>query len=306
MKSRQAANGVSAFDRSRSAEQGLTFVSAERYFAEQGLPFSDAEKAALLLVDADGAYTNAALLLSDQSKFGVQCTVCEGRAAARSGARMVFSGSLLQQFHEAFEFINTNCALFDRRRLAKGNLGYFPDALRELLLNAIVHRDYEEAGSTLVSIYDGYVEFVSPGGLVKGVSMKDVTSGGAAHIRNAVVANVFARVQLIGNTGVGIRRIMENYAGCLKEPVFHQAPASFSAMLPKMIGGAMPMRGHGSLKEELVLKAIASKGSITRVEVEAMLKSSRNTAITLLDGLMDEGKIVKIGTARTVRYILPQ
>ena len=250
-------------------------------------------------------FTNAAFLISDQCGYETQCAVF-GEKIGRGGIRKTYGGSLLQQYNDVYEYAIMKSEAFERQRNSRIRDGAFPDALREFILNAIVHRDYNDAGRIQINIYDGRVDITSPGGLVKGATMRDVLNGAASMRRNEVLAGVFGRLGFFSGTGGSIRRFISDYSGCLIEPVFRKTPSSFSVSLPRMIGGAMPLRGNLHFKEEMVLKAIAHKGSITRAEVEEILKSSRNTAITLLDGLIDEGKIVKIGTVRTVRYILPQ
>ena len=253
-------------------------------------------------------YTNAALLVSDQCGNEIQCTVFREKDEPRSGFRKKFTGSILKQYAESLQYANANSAAFDKRRRAHGNPDGFIGALNDFLLNAIIHREYPSDSRIQINVYDGRVDVISPGGLAKGVTIKDILSGEAEFrgARNKVLAGVFERLGLYSGGGNAIRRIMSEYSDCLVSPVFRHTQTSFTASLPKMIGGISPMRGHSRLKEELILKTIAQKGSITRMDVEQILKSSRNTAITLLDGLIDEGKIVKIGSARSVRYILPQ
>ena len=62
---------------------------------------------------------------------------------------------------------------------------YPEEALREALLNAVVHRDYDYSGSIIINIYDDRMEFISLGGLVKGLTLLDI-KGGVSQPRNAV------------------------------------------------------------------------------------------------------------------------
>ncbi|MDR2616046.1 MAG: AAA family ATPase, partial [Oscillospiraceae bacterium] len=97
---------------------------------------------------------------------------------------------------------------------------------------------------------------------------------------------------------------MESYENCLRQPVFRPNPASFIVTLPKIINNPAP--GESGLSpEESVLRLIAAKGSVTRSDVEALLNSSKNPTIALLNKLADEGMVVKTGAARAVRYTLP-
>ena len=96
------------------------------------------------------------------------------------------------------------------------NLDYPEAALREALLNAVVHRDYDYSGSIIINIYDDRMEFISLGGLVKGLTLQDI-QGGASQPRNMVIANIFYRLDLIKSYGTGIQKIMES---CFRRKYF--------------------------------------------------------------------------------------
>ena len=83
---------------------------------------------------------------------------------------------------------------------------YPPAALREALLNAIVHRDYAYSASTLISVYRDRMEIVSVGGLIPGFHLNDVTSG-LSICRNPKLANVFYRLSLIEAYGTGLQTL---------------------------------------------------------------------------------------------------
>ena len=222
-----------AFDTMRSMNQELRFDYAEGYFQSRNLSFDAAHKRTLRLVDEDGYYNNAALLLSDQCGHIIRCAVYEGTGKTAFKTRREFSGSILRQLDEAYEFLDLNNGVrSDFEGLRRVDYFDYPKpALREALLNAVVHRDYDYSGSILINIYDDRMEFISLGGLVKGLTLADIL-GGVSQPRNMLIANVFYRLQLIESYGTGIQKIMESYAGSGKQPVFAPAPASFVVTLP--------------------------------------------------------------------------
>ena len=81
---------------------------------------------------------------------------------------------------------------------------YPEDALRESLLNSIVHRDYSFSGSNLVNIYEDRIEFVSLGGLVSGLELESIFLG-VSQSRNPNLAAVFYRMRLIESASVKIQ-----------------------------------------------------------------------------------------------------
>ncbi len=294
-----------AFDKARSVNQELTFSYAEKTFQECRVAFDDAHKRTLGLLDADGYYTNAALLLSDQCGHIIRCAVYEGTGKTKFKARKEFSGSILKQMDDAFSFLSLNNNLrsaFEGLRRIDYN-DYPEEALREALLNAVVHRDYDYSGSIIINIYDDRIEFISLGGLVKGLTLLDI-KGGVSQPRNAVIANVFYRLTLIESYGTGIQKMMESYAGSGAEPVFSPAPASFVVTLPNRNAVENAAFDPGLSREEQVLHLMEKQGAVTRKDVERLLGCSSFPANKVLSALLEQGRILKTGAARGTKYVL--
>ncbi len=292
-----------AFDKARSVNQELTFSYAGKAFEERHTAFGDAHKRTLGLIDGDGYYTNAALLLSDQCGHIIRCAVYEGTGKSKFKTRKEFSGSILKQIDNTFSFLSLNNNLrstFDGLRRID-HADYPEEALREALLNAVVHRDYDYSGSIIINIYDDRMEFISLGGLVKGLTLEDI-KGGVSQPRNAVIANVFYRLELIESYGTGIQKMLESYAGSGVEPKFAPAPASFVVTLPNR--NAVAIVDVSLSREEQILQLLSQEGSVTRKDVERLLGCSSFPANKALTALLEQGKIVKTGAARGTRYVL--
>ena len=180
---------------------------------------------------------------------------------------------------------------------------YPEEALREALLNAVVHRDYDYSGSIIINIYDDRMEFISLGGLVKGLTLEDI-KGGVSQPRNTVIANVFYRLELIESYGTGIQRMLESYAGSGFEPEFAPAPASFVVMLPNRNAVKSHVDDLDLSREEKVLRLLTERSSISRKDVEQLLGCSSFPANQVLKLLLEQGRIVRTGAARGTKYIL--
>jgi len=298
-------SGSACYDQSRSPQQELTFAYAEDYFKKSRMDFSDSKKRSLGLIDEDGYYTNTALLLSDQCVHSIKCAVYEGVGKTKFKLRKEFYGSILKQMDEAYAFLdlnnNLNSALDGLRRVD------YPDypkyALREALMNTIVHRDYDYTGSTIINIFDNRIEFVSLGGLVKGITMDDIL-GGVSQPRNTVLAALFYRLELIEAYGTGIQRIIESYEPFLQSPIFRPAPASFVVILPKIDYSVITLDNDSFSDEDVVLDFLSKNDHVTRKDVELMLGKQKFAVLPILNKLLDSGKIVKEGSARAVKYRL--
>ena len=128
------------FDKSRCANQDLTFAYAENYFSENNVSFTDANQRTLGLIDADGYYSNAALLLSDQCPYSIKCAVYDGKGKTGFRSRREFFGCVLKQAAEVHEYVhlsnNLNSTFNGLKRVDHPD---YPDyALREALLKGIV------------------------------------------------------------------------------------------------------------------------------------------------------------------------
>lgn len=293
------------FDKMRSINQELTFDYAEKTFQTSQVAFDAVHKRTLGLIDVDGYYTNAALLLSDQCGHIIRCAVYEGTGKNKFKTRKEFSGSILKQMDDAYSFLSLNNnlrATFDGLRRID-HADYPEEAMREALVNAVVHRDYDYSGSIIINIYDDRMEFISLGGLVKGLTLADI-KGGVSQPRNAVIANVFYRLELIESYGTGIQKILESYAGCGIEPKFAPAPASFVVTLPNRNTAETTASDPGLSREENILRLMAKQGAVTRKDVEQLLGCSSFPANKALAALVEQGKIMKTGAARGTKYVL--
>lgn len=157
------------------------------------------------LITQDGVYTNLGLLLSDQCVHTIKAAVFQGTNQNEFKDRKEFAGSLFQQMDEVYDFIdfrNQTHSTFEKLyRIDRRD--YTETAVREALLNLLVHREYSFRASSFISLYTDRLEFTSIGGLVSGVTLKDVTMG-ISVCRNMKLANVFYRLELIEAHGTGL------------------------------------------------------------------------------------------------------
>jgi len=294
------------YEEVRSLNQELTFSTTKKFFEAKNVPFGLNQQKTLRLQTTDGVYTNLGLLLSDQSIHTVKLAVFEGIEKEVFKDRREFSGSLLGQLEEVYAFLdmhNYNHAKVNGL-YREEQQNYPKDALREALLNALVHRDYSFSSSILISIFDDRVEFVSIGGLPKGVSLDDILLGISVP-RNENLANVFYRLQLIEAYGTGIPKIMRNYADCTRKPELQATGNAFKITLPNKNANTHKTNGNkASLteNEEKILALLDKRGEIIRKDVETALKISQAMAVRLLRGLLDKGVIRTIGGGKKTRY----
>ncbi|MBE6984994.1 MAG: AAA family ATPase [Ruminococcaceae bacterium] len=296
------------YEDARSINQQLTFRKAEDYFAKRELPFGDQQKRTLNIIGADGTFTNLGMLLSDQCIHTIKLAVFDGSKKCVFRDRKELSGSLLAQMEDAYTYIDQ----FNRTRAEFEGLDridkrdYPTEALREALLNAITHRDYSFGGSTLISIFDDRIEFVTIGGLVRGLTYNDIMLGVSA-LRNQKLANVFYRLKLIEAYGTGILKINESYSECAIKPQFEVSDNAFKITLPNTNYAGkrkeFPIKVKGKAdRKESILQLAKKQGYITRKDVEAELSVSQATAILILRDMVETGLLTKEKNGKQVNY----
>ena len=292
-----------SYENMRSLNQELTFEAAKKEFAAREVTFSGVQYKTLKLVNEEGIYTNLALLLSDQCVHTIKAAVFEGTEKAVFKDRREFSGSLLKQLSDVYEYISQ----YNRIRAEFSGLhrierrDYPEEALREALLNALVHRDYAYSAGTLLSIFDDRIEFVSIGGLVKGISMEDILLG-VSVTRNEKLANVFYRLGLIEAYGIGVPKIIKSYEDFPVKPKFEASDNAFKITLPNKNTGVE----EKSLSEQeyTVVGLAKKKTEITRKDVEKLLNVSQTMSGRILKHLVNGGILEAVGNGKNTRYTL--
>lgn len=289
-----------SFESMRSLEQNLSFQAAESQFSKRNIPFNAAKMQTMGMVSQDGIYTNVALLLSDQCPSTVKAATFSGSDQAVFQDRREFTGSLFQQMENLYAYLdlhNQTKATFEGL-YRKDTRDYPEEALRETLMNSLVHRDYSFHASTLVSIYDDRIEFVSVGGLPTGITLDDILLG-LSVCRNPKLAAIFYRLQLIEAYGTGMPKIMRAYAGSGLEPKIEVTNNAFKITLPNRNADRI---GNSSSSEQKVMNLITKKDSVTRRDVEQLLNVSQTTANRILKHMAAQGLVYQDGNGRNTAY----
>ena len=295
-----------SFESMRSLEQNLSFEAAKKQFEKQNIPFDTAKMQTLGMISADGIYSNVALLLSDQCPSTIKAATFSGEDKGSFQDRREFGGSLFQQMEELYSYLdmrNQTKATFDG--LYRIDTRDYPEnALREALLNSLVHRDYSFRASTLVSVYADRIEFVSVGGLPSGIELDDIMLG-LSVCRNPKLAAIFYRLQLIEAYGTGMPKIMNAYTETELKPKIEVSSNAFKITLPNRNTGANHTETLvGTLKseEKRILDFIGSHGNIVRSDVDRLLDVSQATANRILKRMVAEGLIYQDGNGRKTKY----
>lgn len=194
-----------------------------RYREEAGLPKRNVTRTQLinwkLLKEDDGnllASNAFALLTAESFPFSkTQCAVFAGTDRGEFIDKRDFEGPLYEQIEAAYSFVLRNIRLGAKVEglLRREKYELPPDAIREMIINALCHRNFLEPSFVQVAVYADRLEVTSPGGLYNGLTLEQALNGYSKQ-RNRIIAEVFNQMGLIEAWGTGLRKIQteaENY-----------------------------------------------------------------------------------------------
>jgi len=264
----------------------------------------------------DNKPTNTAILMfgKNPQRFFIQseirCARFKGIKAVKPFIDMkVINGSIYEQIDQAEKFI-----LFNIKKAAWIEPGkierqekweYPPDAIREAIINAIAHRDYNSSANVHISIFDDRVEIWNPGKLPPPLTPKDLKEEHKSIPVNPSLANLLFLIKYIERWGTGTNDIIKwcREEG-LPEPIFKEVTGGFAVILRKF---QIPENLESLELNERQKKAIEylkiNKNITRKIYVEINNISPRQANKDLND-LLEKKLIRKQGRGRAIFYIL--
>jgi ATP-dependent DNA helicase RecG len=228
----------------RSEDVSFTLLKAT-YKKETGDEFVlPRDLVSMGFVDYDGMVTNAGLLLCDQGFIHQSKIVCTRWKGIEKGSvdgdalddQEFSDASLITLLGNAELFIRNNSknawTIRGMRREEKSDYPF--KAVREVLVNAIIHRDYQIIGTEVhVDMYDDRLEITSPGGMLNGSRIQDLDLKRVPSMRrNEIISDIFGRLHYMDRRGSGIGRIINSYTEYEEKPIFYSNEYYFQVVLP--------------------------------------------------------------------------
>jgi ATP-dependent DNA helicase RecG len=224
------------------------------------------------------------------------------------------SGPLPEQLRKAEVFIRENLpSAVQVTGLAHTERSIYPfEAVRELLVNAVAHRDYNLQGDTIhLNIFYDRIEVHSPGGLPGPVTLENLLE--ARFSRNAVIVQVLSDLGFVERLGYGLDRVvaLARQHG-LRPPRFEEVAGSFRATL---FAPVQSQPAHARLTElavqgvnprqEFALAYLGSHSRITNSEYQSLCPDVHSETLRRdLSDLVARGLLIKVGDKRATYYIL--
>lgn len=307
---------IQYFEEMRTASQGLSFDEAERTFKRYKVDFSEEKYIALGLRNIhDDQYTNLAMILSDQCQHTTKIAVFGDESNTIFKDAKDFSGSIFKQLEDSYAYLslcNRTAATF--KGVEQVELPDYPkEALREALLNALIHRDYSYSGSIIINVNDSCIEFISIGGLLPGLSADDIRSG-ISQPRNRKLAEIFHRLRLIESYGTGIRKIYALYKDRIAQPRIEVTPNTFKLVLPNMNANAEIAKAAPATTEKrhvamtpqmkMVVDYLSEYGEMSDEDLQELLNIKKTRAYLLVRQMNEDALIDIIGRGVGKKYKL--
>lgn len=187
------------------------------------------------------------------------------------------------------------------------------EALREIIINAIVHRDYSKSSDSVIKIFDDRIEFYNPGRLTHGLTISKLIKGDyVSTIRNKQIADLFKEAGMIEKYGSGIKRVIEAFKKYgLKSPKFKEVQDGFLITVYRKTPQKTPqntpqktpqinppeVQGKVSLSRK-ILRVVEEDPTVTREMIAQKLSISRETVKEYIQKLRKEGVLERIGSDR--------
>lgn len=298
-----------AYEQNPSRDQDLTFAYALRIFQQNGQRLDKEAMKSLGFYDETERFTNLATLFSDQCKYSLKLAYFltdpeSGEEVFQD--RLEVTGSVLEQLEKGLAWLDRNNrsgATFGlTQRIAHRD--YPPKALRETLINAVVHRDYSLNGPTLVNVYADHLEVVSIGGLVEGLHVDDMLLG-VSRPRNIHLADVFVKLKLVEGWGTGIRTIENKYSQNTLKPQFQVSPGAFKVVLPMLDAQRKLSETKSAALTTLetgILDMLHAQPMASRKDLQDKLHAPQSTTIVALKKLQARGLIARIREGKSFSY----
>ncbi|MBN2300791.1 MAG: putative DNA binding domain-containing protein [Acholeplasmataceae bacterium] len=284
-----------------SPMQNLTFSQLKIFYEEAGYEIGSNFINQLDLVNDDKKYNYVAYLLSDNNTISIQVAKYQGldsynlieneeygHCCLIKAAKNVLNR--LEQENRVF----TQITSVQRKEIKKID----PIALREAVVNAIVHNDYSHEYAAKFELYEDRLEISSNGGLPERFTKEDFLGGFSAP-KNKELMRVFKDVGLVEQLGTGIRRILKTYTSDIYEfyPNFIRVTFKFKDSIQNF----NPFSTSTVINtiQKNIIEVITKEPTTTQEAIANKLNVSKRTIIRHMNILENLKLIKRVGDNRT-------
>ena len=280
-----------------SIEKAIEFISKIEKF--QGKVFDD---------DIYTILRKYELIKEDKLTFGayllfvnnISSLTCMQVGRFKSDTMIIDSLSLntdlINEIEQTLAFIRKNLMV---EYIITGNaqreerFDYPLEAIREIVINMVVHRDYRDSGDSIIKIFDDRIEFFNPGKLYDDLTIEKLLSGNySSRSRNRAVAKLFKEAGIIEKYGSGITRIRKECTlHKVKDPVFEEFQHGFRVVLFKE-----PTQEN---TKEKIIQLLKENGYYTKNDLMNILGKADGAIKEHIANLKKEGVLERVGSTKS-------
>ena len=241
------------------------------------------------------------------SEAMIICTHFAGTDGREALATKDCTGTLFEQYQEATAFILSRLyRSFTIKGFKREETLEVPEiALREALLNLLVHRNYHIKAPAKIAIYDNRIEFFSPGDFPGPLDTHNLLEG-MSFLRNPAICRVFREAHLIEKLGTGLIALFNSYMQMeLPLPHLLEGTSFVKCVLPRSTPETSHLQQKNTLSDNLksVYDLFGVADEVTVSHVMKTLNLPRATAGRRLATLVQAKLIIKRGKGRTAHYV---
>ena len=268
-----------------------------------------------------GFLTKGAVLLFGSSPQEV-CTMAQIHLGRFKGTVILdnrfVTGTLWQQLDAAMDAIRGYLQVRQEVRstgptvegLQRHDIWEYPlDALREAIINALIHRDYTTIADVQIRVDEDQIRIWNPGGLPPDITLANLLQEPhASHPRNPFLARTFFFAGLVESWGTGITRMRQLCRDQgLPEPQFQEETGGFAVVFSKDLYTEERLSALGLNARQLqaILQVKRTRRDLTNTDYQAIAGVSKRTATRDLEDLAIRGLLIRLGqTGKGTRYQL--
>lgn len=283
-----------------SPTQELTFTQLRIYYDEIGYQFTSNTFKQFHFQLETGEYNYLAYLLSNQNALVINVGKFKGDNVVELEEMKSYSNQpLIKTTHEIIEFIDKQNKIFTTITSSKRKDEYLFDyiAMREAIVNALVHSDYTCENTPTFRIFDNHIEIISVGGLPEGIEKSEFLSGYMSP-KNPQLMKIFKDLGLNEHMGTGIIRILSKY----DESIFTFSSNFIKVSIPfnkqKNSSNSNETSTKNVSKRQLKIMELI-KENLTQDEIADKLGVSRFTIIRDIKFLKQNDFLSRVGSNKT-------
>lgn len=303
-------------------KSNYSFTFFEATFLEKTLTkLTESDYISFSLMNSNGYLTNAGVLLADQNIYRhnrIFCTRWNGlnkTSLEEASDDDEYSGGLVKLLDSALNFVKKNTKKKWKKE-ASGRIEmpeYDEIAIREAIVNALIHRQYTNVGSEVtIDIYDDRIVITSPGPMASGVLInKELENNIPSIRRNPILADIFARMKFMDRRGSGFDKIVngtnrlfddnENHVE-FYATVTHFSVVIYNANYEDIDNGTINGIINGTINdtikdnEKIVYMLMKENSKITVTEIIEKTNIPRRTVNRIITSLKEKELIVREGS----------